>query len=246
MRTRFVLFALVFGLPSLAFAQVDAQVAAWSRQLATGKDPQARSRAAQRLGASEDPEAVRSLCTALEDPSEAVRVEAAHALEKLQEVSGLDCLQAREAEADEVAKAAIAEAIRTLQDFKARAPSRYVAMEVKDRQGVLSPELVRFTEQRIARGLVQGGAQLAPKGETKAAARGVLQKRGIPGFLLMVEVQPAEDDGLRLTVVGLRYPDRSLLGQVEVRASGAEHAELLKALIPRIIEDAAETFEWSS
>lgn len=248
MRLRLALLSLSFLLvPSLSRAQADDRVAVLGKQLISGKDPRVRSRAAQRLGASDDPEAVRPLCTALEDPSEVVRAEAARGLGKLQEVSALDCLRAREEDADAVAKAAIREAIRTIEAFKDRTPSLYIAIgPVKDRTGTLSPELVRLTEQRLARRLVQSGAKLAPRGETKAAARDVLKKRGLPGYLLMAEIHPTESGGLRLSLVCLSYPERALLGQVDVQASGAEPSELLKALVPRIVEEAAETFEWSN
>jgi len=245
MRPCFAYFVLVSMFPGFALAQVDARVAALGRQLATGKDPGIRSRAAQGLGASDDPEAVRPLCGGLEDASEVVRAASAKGLGALQEVSGLDCLKAHSREADAVTAASIRESIRTIEEFKARAPSLYIAFDgVKDRTGTLPPELLRHTEQRFARRLVRVGARLAPRGEGKAAARGVLKKHGLPGYLLMAEVHPTDGGGLRLTVVCLSYPERALLGQVEVQASGAGPAELLKALIPRAIEEAADTFEW--
>lgn len=247
MRSCFVGLVLVFVSPGFAFAQVDSRVASLSRQLASGKDASVRSRAAQGLGASDDPEAVRPLCTGLEDASEAVRAASAKGLGTLQESSALDCLKARPQDADAVTAAAIRESIRIIEEYKARAPNFYVAFDgVKDRTGTLSPELVRHTEQRFARKLVRAGAQLAPKGEGKAAARGVLQKQGIPGYLLLAEVHPTDNGGLRITVVCLSYPDRALLGQVEVKASGAESAELLKALVPRAVEEAADAFEWNT
>jgi hypothetical protein len=248
MRPRVLLPALFSCvLPCLALAQVDARVAALSRQLATDKDPAIRSKAAQGLGTSDDPEAVRALCAGLEDPEEAVRVAAAEGLGELQEVSALTCLQARRGGSDAVTAAAIREAVRSIEAFKAQKPSIYLAFDgVKDRTGSLSPELVRFAEQRFARKLVQRGAQLAPKGEKKAAAQSALQKRGIPGYRLIAEVHPAEGGGLRLTVVCLSYPDNRLLGQAEVQASRGEPAALLKALVPAAVEEAAGTLEWDS
>jgi hypothetical protein len=248
MRPRVPLLALVSCvLPCLALAQVDARVAALSRQLATGKDPAVRAKAAQGLGASDDPEAVRPLCAGLEDPDEAVRAAAAKALGVLQDVSSLTCLQARQGEAHAVTAAAIREAVRTIEDFKARAPSRYVAFDgVKDQTGALTPELLRFTEQRFARKLLQSGAWLAPKGEKKAAAQGMLQKRGIPGYRLIAEVHPTDGGGLRITVACLSYPDNKLLGQAEAQASGGKPADLLKALVPHVVEEVAGTLEWDT
>ena len=156
MRPRFAFFILVVMFPGFAFAQVDARVAALGRQLATGKDPNVRSRAAQGLGASDDPEAVRPLCGGLEDASEVVRAASAKGLGTLQEPSALDCLKAHSREADAVAAASIRESIRSIEELKARTPSLYVAFDgVKDRTGVLTPELVRHTEQRFARRLVR-------------------------------------------------------------------------------------------
>lgn len=244
-RLFFALFLLVF--PGLALAQADARVAALGQQLASGKDPHARSKAAEGLGASDSPEAVKPLCAGLDDASESVRGAAARALEKLREVSALDCLQAHQAEVDAATKTAIRESIRALADFKARAPSLYVAFDgVKDRTGALPPELVRLTEQWFSRRLVQSGAQLAPRGETKAAASGVLKKRGISGYRLVAEVHPMGADGLRITVVCMSYPELTLLGQVEVKASGGKPVDLLKALVPRAVEEAADAFEWST
>ncbi|XXF76648.1 HEAT repeat domain-containing protein [Myxococcaceae bacterium GXIMD 01537] len=234
---------LVF--PGLALAQVDTEVARLGRRLASGKDPRIRAEAARGLGASEDAEAVPPLCAGLEDPSETVRAEAARGLGALQEVAALDCLRARRRERDAGVAAAIRESVRAIEAFKARAPRLYVAFDgVRDRTGTLTPELVRFTEQRLVRGLVQRGAQLAPRGETQAAANGVLQKRRLSGYHLLVEVHPTDGGGLQLTVVCLRYPSRALLGQVEVRAAGATPVELLKALAPRAVEEAADTFSW--
>jgi len=248
MRPCFASLALFFVvLPGVSLAQVDEHVALLSRQLSSGKDPGVRSRAAQRLGASDDPDAVRPLCDGLKDASEVVRAASARGLAALQEPAGLDCLKAHKREADAVTAASIRESIRTIEEYKARAPSLYVSFGgVTDRTGALTPELVRHTEQRFARTLTRAGARLAPRGEGKAAAKGVLKKHGIPGYLLLAEVHPTSGDGLRITVVCLRYPDRALLGQVEVRASGAEPAELLKVLVPRAVEEAADTFEWST
>jgi hypothetical protein len=248
MRPRFASLALFFSvLPGMALAQVDARVASLSRQLTSGKDPGVRSRAAQGLGASDDPEAVRPLCGGLADESEVVRAAAAKGLGALLEPSALDCLKAHARKADAVTAASIRESIRSIEEFKARAPSFYVSFGgVKDRTGALTPDLVRHTEQRFTRKLMHSGARLAPHGEGKAAAKGVRQKHGIPGYLLLAEVHPTDSGGLRLTVVCLSYPERALLGQVEVKASGAEPAELLKVLVPRVVEEAAETFEWST
>jgi len=234
---------LLLALPALA--QVDARVAFLTKQLEKGKDPRARSQAALVLGATEEPEAVRPLCTGLEDVSELVRAAAAKGLATLKEASGLDCLK-KHKEADAATLVAVREAIKALEEFKARPPRLYVALGLKDKTGSLSPELVKITEERLKRRLIHSGALLAPPKEAKKAAQGVLKKHGISGYQLNVEITKTEGGGLRLALLCLRYPDMALLGQVDVQAAGAEPAELLKALIPKAIEDVAETFEWST
>lgn len=234
---------LLCALPALA--QVDARVAFLTRQLEKGKDPRARSQAALVLGATEEPEAVRPLCTGLEDESELVRSSAAKGLATLKEASGLDCLKKHQ-EKDAATLVSIRDAIKALEDFKNRKPRLYVALGLKDKTGSLSPELVKITEERLKRRLIHAGALLAPPKEPKKAAQGVLKKNSIRGYQLNIEISSTEGGGLRLAVLCLRYPDMALLGQVDVQASGAEPAELLKALIPKAIEDAAETFEWST
>jgi hypothetical protein len=66
------------------------------------------------------------------------------------------------------------------------------------------------------------------------------------GYRLSAEVHTTEGGGLRITIVCLSYPDLALLGQAEVQAAGAPAADLLKALAPRVIEEVAETLEWST
>lgn len=235
---------LLMALP--ASAQVDSRVAFLSKQLEKGKDPRARSQAALVLGATEEPEAVRPLCAGLKDPSEVVRSSAAKGLATLREMSGLDCLKAHQ-EADAATLVAVREAIQSLQAFQSRPPRLYVAFEgVKDTTGKLSADLVKATEERLKRRLIQRGAKLAPKKEPKKAAQGVLQKHRISGYRLSAEIQPTESGGLRIALVCLTYPDLSLLGQVDVQAAGAEPADLLKALAPKAIEEVAATFDWST
>jgi hypothetical protein len=229
-----------------ALAQVDARVAFLTKQLEKGKDPRGRSQAALVLGATEEPEAVKPLCTGLQDTSELVRAAAAKGLATLKESAGLDCLKQHK-ETDAATLVAVREAIKALEEFKARRPRRYIAFEgVKDKTGALPAELVKITEERFKRRLVHTGALLAPAKEQKKAAQGVLKKHGISGFRLTAEIQTTEGGGLRIALLCLSYPDLALLGQVDVQAAGAAPADLLKALVPKAIEEVAQTFEWST
>lgn len=234
-------------LPTTILAQADPQTASLSRTLVKGAEPHHRVQAARVLGDSEDPEALKPLCEGLKDPSEQVRAAAAQALGKLKELSGLECLKARKSETDAAAKAAIQASIEALQSFKERTPRLYVQLSgVKDKSGQVKPEVLKVTEARMRRKLTQVGALLAPPKESKAAAQGVLRKHGIQGFRLQAEIHATEAGGLRVSVVCIGYPDQALLGDVELQASGAKPEELLKVLAPRIIEEAADTFEWDT
>jgi HEAT repeats len=227
-------------------AQTDPQTASLGKRLRQGAEPQHRSQAALALGASDDPEALKPLCEGLKDPSEQVRAAVAQALGKLEEVAGLECLKARK-ETDAAAQAAIKASTEALQVLRDRAPRVYVYFTgVKDKTGALSSALVESTEARMRRKLFQLGALLAPAKESKAAAQGVLRKHGIQGYRLQAEVHPTDGGGLRVTMVCISYPDQALLGGVELKASGAEPEDLLKALAPRIIEEAADTFDWDT
>jgi hypothetical protein len=128
---------------------------------------------------------------------------------------------------------------------EARPPRLYVAFSgLKDKTGRLSAEQVRSAEEVMRSALRRLGAMLAPEKERPEAAKKVLRKHDISGYRLMAEAHPTAEGGLRLAVVCLSYPDMGLLGDAELRATGAEPAQLLAVLAPRIIEEAADAFEW--
>ncbi|WIG92575.1 HEAT repeat domain-containing protein [Myxococcus sp. SDU36] len=233
--------------PCAALAQGSSRIAFLGKQLQKSKDPRSRSQAALVLGATEDPEAVPLLCNGLKDESELVRAAVAKGLAKLLEPDGLACLQAHKADADASVQAAVREAVVTLKEYQSRPPRFYVQLEaVKDRTGKLPADLVKATEARLRSRLMRSGAQLAPAKETKAAAKGTLKKLRVRGYRVTPELHATDSGGLRVALVCLTYPDLSLMGQVEVNAAGAQPGDLLKALVPRAVEEAAETFEWSS
>lgn len=232
-------------LPSTLLAQTDPQTASLGRTLRQGAEPSRRAQAARVLGESDDPEALKPLCEGLKDPSEQVRASAAEALGKLGEPGGLECLEARKDEPDAAARAALESAVHTLRELKARPPKLYVMLGgVKDTTGALPPELVKSTEARLRRKLFQSGAWLAPERESETAAKAVLHKQKLQGYRLMTEIRPGPSGGLKLAVMCLRYPGKQLLGSVEVQASGGEPVELLSALVPQAIEEAAGSFKW--
>jgi hypothetical protein len=239
-----VAFFLVV-LPITVVAQTNPQTASLGRLLRKGAESPQRLQAARVLGESEDPEALQPLCEGLQDSSGEVRAAAAEALGKLGEVGGVECLEARKEEPDETARAAMTAALKTLRELKARPPRLYVRLSgVKDTTGTVPPEWVKATEARMRRKLTQLDARLAPEKESEAEAREVLRKEKLQGYRLVGEIRPGPGGGLKLSVMCLRYPGKQLLGNVEVQASGAEQGEMLEALAPRAIEEAASSFGW--
>jgi hypothetical protein len=237
---------LVLFLPGITLAQVDPQVASLSKLLAQGTEPHHRVQAARLLGESEDPEAVPALCTGLQDASAEVRAVAARGLELLQEVSALECLEARKEEPEAQVQVALQSALKTLRELKARPPRLYMLLdELKDTTGQ-SAELVKATQARLRRALFLLGAQLASEKEKegKKALEATLRKQGLKGYRLMAEIRPGKDGGLMLSVLCMSYPGQKLMGSIQVRASEAEPYALLAALAPQAIEEARATCSW--
>ncbi|HYO52885.1 MAG TPA: HEAT repeat domain-containing protein [Archangium sp.] len=231
--------------PVTVLAQTSPRTASLAKTMRQGAEPHHRSLAARALGESDDPEALQPLCDGLKDPSGEVRAAAARGMETLGEVAGLECLEARKDEPDAAAQAALQSALQQLRKLQVRPPKLYVMLGgVKDTTGKLSPQLVKSTEARLRRELVQAGAWLAPEKESEAAAKGVLRKHKLQGYRLLTEIRPGPDGELKLAVMCLRYPGKQLLGNVEVRATGGDPWDLLAALPPLAIEEVAASFQW--
>lgn len=248
-RTLLLPAVLLLAAPGAALAQADAQTASYSKRLREADTPEQRAQAAQRLGESEDPEAVPALCAALEDSEAMVRAAAAHALQKLEQLEALECLRARREEPDEQVQGALKQALGALEKLAARPAKVQVLFGgVEDTTGSLSLEWVSATSARIRRRLVQVGAQLAPEQEKQGAAKGTARKRKprqkLKAFQVKVEVRPGDEGGLKLSLLCLRHPGKQLQGTVTVQASGDEPPELLKVLAPAIVNEAVDTFGW--
>jgi hypothetical protein len=100
-------------------------------------------------------------------------------------------------------------------------------------------------DERLRAALTTLGVTLAPAGETKAQASAVIRAGRLKGFVVNPELSTHPPSGLKLSLLVLTYPDRSILGEVSVKASGAGPSELIRALAPKVVEEAADTFDWS-
>lgn len=234
-------FALMLGNESRADGRRDYL----EKQLKQAKDPRARAQAALLLGATEDPEAVNPLCLALYDAVDLVRVAAAKALAELAEPAALSCLDAHARASNAEVKRGILSAISTLEAIKNAKPRFYMYLaRPEDKSRTLAPDLLERLDRKLRRRLGHLGVAFAPPGETKEAARTQLRSRKLKGFALLVQLQRLPNEGIAMSLLCFSYPDRALKGEVSLKASGAPPMELLDALVPQAVDEAADTFEW--
>lgn len=226
------------------WAQTDARIVFLSRQLKSARDPRARAQTALILGASKDASAAGPLCEALIDPEPLVRVAVVNSLEQLEVQAGLLCLEQKKTDASPEVTSAMARAIQSLTQALARKKKMYVAVELAQRDVQVPTEALGQVEANLKNNLVSRGALLAPAQETSAEAQKVLQEKQVKGYLLLTEVQPHGDAGLRLKLLCMTYPDRALRGQVSVKGSGPM-AKLIPALVNRAVDDSAQECGWS-
>lgn len=107
-------------------------------------------------------------------------------------------------------------------------------------------EVVQLVDEQLRAKVAAMGGTLAPKGEKPKAAKALIRKTKARGYELLAELSSLPNGGLRLSLLCFTYPDRALMGEVTVKASGAKPKDLVKALAPKVIEEAAETFEWGT
>lgn len=240
------LLAAVVAGPAHA-QKLNGRLAFLAKQLEKASDPRVRAQNALLLGASKNPDVIRPLCVAFKDDSELVRTSVAKALGQLGEPAAIDCLKARKDDDAAAVRAEIERALKALEAAASHQPELYISMSpIADKTSRLPPELIKLTEERLRARLQAMGGVFAPEGETKAKARTVLKKQKLKGFMLKVELDSTPSGGLKVNLVCFTYPERSLLGEVNVKASGAQAADLIRAMAPKVIDEAAETFNWSS
>lgn len=242
MRTSFVLGLTLLSLA--ARAQSNPQMTFLTRQLATAKDPRARAQNALLLGATGDGSVMGPLCRALKDPEAVVRGAAAKALGDLREVRAVTCLRERASDPNADVQFAVAKAIASLEPAQG---SLYVSIApVADKTGGLATqEDLLLVEDLLRRKLFAMGVRFAPPGEDKRAASAVLKQKRLQGWLLMVTLHPHTNGGLKISLLCLTYPEQSIRGDYTVKASGAKARDLLKLMVPKVVDDAAADLEWS-
>ena len=244
-RMRLPAFAIV-ALTAVSAWAADGRVTFLARQLGQASDPRARAQAALMLGATNDVDAVQPLCTGLADANELVRVSVTKALGQLADPSAVTCLKSHVADANAEVRDLISRTLASLERQQTKPGALYIWVgPVVDKQDVPNPATVKLAQERLLAALAAMGAVVAPPQETKAQALEVLRAQHRKGFVLNPELHTHAPAGLRMSLLVLTYPERSILGEVSVKARGASAPDLIRALTPKILEEAADTFDWS-
>jgi hypothetical protein len=238
--------ALVLLLGQGALADGDARLNFLVRQLTTAHDPRARVQAALSLGTTEEVSALAPLCTALGDPDPVVRATVAKSLPSLHDAKALDCLAAHGEDSDTLARSEVARAMATLRAARERRPRVYVAVTevVDDSDPPADSGLLTLARTRLVSRLRWMGAEVAPDGEDHAAARATLARQKLQGFQIRTRLAQRGSE-VGVVMACLSYPDQQVLGEVTGKASGGRAEDALRALVPRLLQDIAKTFEWN-
>ncbi|MGQ0507452.1 MAG: HEAT repeat domain-containing protein [Myxococcaceae bacterium] len=240
---RVLLAGLLVSVFTSQAALADGRMTYLVRQLEKANDPRLRAQSALMLSATQDPASIPPLCNALNDSSDIVRSASAKALGELGDAKAQPCLKAHQNDPNDNVKAAIAKALSGF----GRRPELYIAiLPVLLKSNKLAPDLGKLAEERLRAKLATMGTVFAPPDESKNTARSVIRGKNLKGYALKVEIDETPSGGLRMNILCWTYPDQALQGQVSVKASGAQPEDLIRALAPKAIEDAADTFDWSS
>lgn len=223
-----------------ALAQ-DARITFLAKQLSTAKDPRIRAQTAVILGGTNNPAAVAPLCQSLKDTEPVVRAAAAGALGELRLPEALACLKGALGEADATVRAALAKALTG----GPKTGGLYINVEpITDKVGNLNPEVLKLTDELIRAKLTDLGAAFAPPGEAKPAAQALVKSKQLKSYQVRTNLLPHGSNGLKIEMLIMTYPDQALQGSWNVKASGAKFESLLKVMVPRVIDDAANELEW--
>ncbi len=228
-----------------ASAAEDARIPFLSKQLAGAKDARVRAQTVLLLGQTGSDSAVTPLCGALKDSESVVRAAAAAALGELRSNAALTCLKGVRTEADTSVRAAIEKA---LSQAPVTAGALYLNVEpVQDKVGDLPGELVALADQLMREKLSELGANFAPVNEDKKSAASLIRVKKLKGYQLRMQLLPGSSEkGLKVEMLIMSYPEQALKGTWNVKAAGGKPESLIKAMVPRVLDDAASDLEWKN
>jgi hypothetical protein len=238
-------FLLLLTVSVAAHAAEDARVTFLIKQVASAKDPRVKAQTMLLLGQTGSELAVAPLCGGLKDPESVVRSAAASALGEIRTDAAVACLKAvMGAESDPGVKAAMEKAT---QGGAVAAGALYLQVEpVQDKVGDLPSNLVSLAEQTMREKLMNTyGAAFAPPNEDKKSAATLIRAKKLKGFQLRMQLLPGSSEkGLKVEMLIMSYPEQALKGTWNVKAAGGKPESLIKAMVPRVVDDAASDLEW--
>lgn len=228
-----------------ALAAEDERVVYLVKQLAGAKDPRVRAQTVLLLGQTVSESAAGPLCAVLKDPEPIVRSAAATALGELRSEVAMGCLRDAKNESDTGVRASIEKA---LAQGVVTPGGLYLQVEpIQDRVGNLPGELMRLAEQLVREKLAAFRVSFAPPNEDKKSAAILIRARGLKGFQLRLQLLPGSTDkGLKVEMLILSYPEQALKGTWNVKAAGAKPETLLRAMVARVVDDAARDLDWKN
>ncbi len=243
MRSGFALWICLMS--SAALAEEDVRVTFLVKQLAGAKDARVRAQTVLALGLTGSDSAVGPVCAVLKDPEAVVRSAAASALGDIRSEAAIKCIKDAMGETDPGVLAAIAKAIAL---GAIASGGLYLQVEpVQDKVGDLPSNPMALADQLMREKLVGMGANIAPQNEDKKSATNLIRARKLKGFLLRMQLLPGSSDkGLKVEMLIMSYPEQALKGSWNVKAAGGKHESLIKAMVPRVVDDAAKDLEWKN
>lgn len=218
----------------------DARVKLLTKQLQSAKDVRLRQQIATLLGKTGSGDAVAPLCKLLSTDETIVRSAAASALGELKAPEGMSCLKEAKDDPDSSVRKAVELAIASN-----KPPGGiYIALDPINDEVKAGPEVVGLARELLKKSVAAMGASLAPDGESESAAKSVIKQNGMKGFLLRTNLKPNGASGLKIELLIMTYPDKALQGNWNVKAAGGKYEAQLKAMVPKVVNDAAEDLEW--
>lgn len=219
----------------------DARIDLLGKQLTSPGDSRVRTQAAALLSRIDTEPSAALLCSVLGDRDDVVRMAAVNGLANMKHASVERCAETSRARAPQDVLAVLDYILAR----KSLAPHAvYVALS-PGATGPLAPEELKLLLGMLQDQLLALGARIAPAGESKRAAEEKVQRMKLRAYLLQVNASP-HGTGLKLELLAMSYPGQSLQGSFSVKAQGAGRAALLKAMVPRLVKDAAEELDWST
>jgi tetratricopeptide (TPR) repeat protein len=122
------------------------------------------------------------------------------------------------------------------------AGSLYVAVAPLDTE--LDPAVGQLGASVLHDRLSTFGASFAPVSEEKDTARALIKSKGLRAYELRVKLLPVSDAGLKVEMLVMTYPEQALNGTWSVKATGKKQESLVKAMVARVLDDAAGDLEW--